>query len=987
QKWDRYGPDQEIELIGDMSRLTFDTIGLCAYGYRFNQFYSEKPHHFETELKEAIIESGRRANRPDVLNRWWYYKDEEHRQENIVKIRSLCESIIQERIDHPKPDANDLLNVMIHGIDKETGEKLGFDNVCYQIPTLLGGGYETTSSTLSFLFYFLCDTPQALRKAQAEVDEVIGDKVLTYDMLPNLKYLDACIKETLRMQHPVSLLTRFSTKDTVIGGKYFIRKGQMVSGIWRHFHRDKNAWGEDADVYRPERMLDAEFQKMPPNAWKPVSADHKTLAGLRWRYGDGLRACIGRGFAEQEMLICLAMVLQKFDIEKVDPDYKLQLKGQMGVKPIDLFIRARRRPGVSANVGIPGGQYGSKGSGLQAPSAKPACVLPVDGPLKPISVLWGGNQGTCESLVESLVRMAPSYGLKVADIRDLDSAVNALPKDMPCVIITPSYEGRAPYNALKFVAWLDKLAAEADLGASDESRLAAAGVDFTVFGAGNSDWVHSFHRIPKLISTRLQELGGRLVFEPGYANVKRELLGPWEEWSDRLCLTLSSSGATPKTRQVEQTAGVEVLITKPTSTSIGAASQNDIVSRVPAISHIGGTVGDPAKRHMDVLLPKGSTYKTGDYLAVLGRNSDETVSRVLSRFGLNEDDLISVSASSKAFLPTNPTPIGQFLRYNVELALPVTQRQLVILAASAAASSQNEPAEVAKLTALHSSDEVYQSLLDRRFSVIDVLDEVPSIVVPFGVYLDMLLPLSTRLYSIASSPLAPGSAPSESSNGRLTASLTVDIFQAPAMSGHGVFHGVASAHLAHLTPGSQVLGAVRRTKLAFQLPEKKGTPIIMLAAGSGIAPMRALLQERAALGLEKKQKQHNAPLLVFGCRNENHDYLYRSELEQWEAQGHVEVVPCFSRPGEQNLDTMNAKKPAGGVYVPDKMWDMRDRLWELVEEKGAKVYICGSAARLGRSCAETWRRICMEKTGKSLDEAFEWFEEISQRQQYVSDLY
>ncbi|KAH7010815.1 cytochrome P450 [Microdochium trichocladiopsis] len=281
QKWDRYGPDHEIELIGDMSRLTFDTIGLCAYGYRFNQFYSEQPHHFETELKEAIIESGRRANRPDVLNRWWYYKDEEHRQENIVKIRGLCESIIQERIDNPKPDANDLLNVMIHGIDKETGEKLGFDNVCYQIPTLLGGGYETTSSTLSFLYYFLCDTPQALHKAQAEVDEVIGDKVLTYDMLPNLKYLDACIKETLRMQHPVSLLTRFSTKDTVIGGKYFIRKGQMVSGIWRHFHRDKNAWGEDADVYRPERMLDAEFQKMPPNAWKP--------------YGDGLRACIGRG--------------------------------------------------------------------------------------------------------------------------------------------------------------------------------------------------------------------------------------------------------------------------------------------------------------------------------------------------------------------------------------------------------------------------------------------------------------------------------------------------------------------------------------------------------------------------------------------------------------------------------------------------------------------------------------------------------------------
>lgn len=291
-------------------------------------------------------------------------------------MRALCSSIIQERIDNPKPDARDLLNVMINGIDKETGEQLGFENVMYQIPTLLGGGYETTTSTLCFIYYFMCNNPETLRKAQQEVDEVVGDGVLQYDMVRNLKYLDACMKEALRLQHPVSLLTRFAVKDTVVGGKYLIKKGQMISGIWRHFHRDPKVWGEDADEFRPERMLDVNFSTLPENAWKP--------------FGDGMRACIGRGFAEQEILINMAMVLQKFDISKVDPAYELKLKGQMGVKPIDFYIRVRPRPGRGLMFGIPGGiQVQQETAPASQQSKKQQRASPEV--RRSVSVLWGGN--------------------------------------------------------------------------------------------------------------------------------------------------------------------------------------------------------------------------------------------------------------------------------------------------------------------------------------------------------------------------------------------------------------------------------------------------------------------------------------------------------------------------------------------------------------------------------------------------------------------
>ena len=180
--WDRFGPEHGFERIEDMSRLTFDTIGLCAFGYRFNGFYSKERHPFMTQLKESIVESGRRANCPDLLNHLCY-RDEQHRQENIIKMRELCNKIIQDRIDNPKADAKDLLNVMLNGVDRETGEKMGVQNVIYQIPTLLGGGFETTSATLCFMYYFLCNDLDQLLKAQEKVDELVGDQVLTYDTL------------------------------------------------------------------------------------------------------------------------------------------------------------------------------------------------------------------------------------------------------------------------------------------------------------------------------------------------------------------------------------------------------------------------------------------------------------------------------------------------------------------------------------------------------------------------------------------------------------------------------------------------------------------------------------------------------------------------------------------------------------------------------------------------------------------------------------
>lgn len=135
-KWDRLGPDHEIDCSDDLTRLAFDTIGLCAFSYRFNEFYSDHAHPFAHQMAEVLLESGKKVNRPKV-QQYFYSKSEEERLENVRKMHELCDKIVSDRKLRPQPDNNDLLNTMLNAVDKETGEKLSDVNIRYQMATFL----------------------------------------------------------------------------------------------------------------------------------------------------------------------------------------------------------------------------------------------------------------------------------------------------------------------------------------------------------------------------------------------------------------------------------------------------------------------------------------------------------------------------------------------------------------------------------------------------------------------------------------------------------------------------------------------------------------------------------------------------------------------------------------------------------------------------------------------------------------------------------
>ena len=360
-------------------------------------------------------------------------------------------------------------------------------------------------------------------------------------------------------------------------------------------------------------------------------------------------------------------------------------------------------------------------------------------------------------------------------------------------------------------------------------------------------------------------------------------------------------------------------------------------------------------------------------MAILPLNNVATVKRVLKRFDIAPDDTITVTGTNKAFLsPDTPLSIFDLLISRVELGTPTSQKQIQALAD---ATPENKRS---KLLDLIKDDMYKKDVLPKRYTVLDLLEDNLDTQLPFATYLEMLKPLTPRQYSISSSPLANVEfvqAPNGTSAQNLTASITYDVHDEAAWSGHGNFHGVASTYLARQTPGDKVRCFTRATNVNFHLPLDPMTPIIMVAAGTGLAPMRGFIQERATLKAARNQELGPA-LLYFGCRHSEKDFIYSDELKKWEEEGVVSLRPCFSKVGPEGCQK----------YVPDKMWEDRKELSALFGEQGAKIFVCGSASKLAKSTADVCKRIWKEKTGKGDGEAQEWLDKVKE-DRYVSDVF
>jgi cytochrome P450/NADPH-cytochrome P450 reductase len=165
---------------------------------------------------------------------------------------------------------------------------------------------------------------------------------------------------------------------------------------------------------------------------------------------------------------------------------------------------------------------------------------------------------------------------------------------------------------------------------------------------------------------------------------------------------------------------------------------------------------------------------------------------------------------------------------------------------------------------------------------------------------------------------------------------------------------------------------VRETKAGFRLPDDTSVPIIMIGPGTGLAPFRGFLQERAAR--KAKGASLGPAMLFFGCRHPNQDYLYADELKAFAADGITELHAAFSR-GE-----------GPKTYVQHLLTAQKDRVWNLIEN-GAIIYVCGDGGKMEPDVKAALVAIYRERAGADANAGLRWIEDLGAKNRYVLDVW
>jgi len=347
-------------------------------------------------------------------------------------------------------------------------------------------------------------------------------------------------------------------------------------------------------------------------------------------------------------------------------------------------------------------------------------------------------------------------------------------------------------------------------------------------------------------------------------------------------------------------------------------------------------------RHFEIdLVGSGLAYEVGDSLGVFPTNNPALVEEMLGVLGFSGDEPV-----------TDPNGNPLSIREALTRSYVITEKDKKLLAAiaekdptAAHFTPMVTPGGKAELDAYVSGREVIDPLLDHpaaRFTPEE--------------FVKLLRKLQPRLYSIASSQKAHPDA----------VHLTV---AAVRYESHGrKREGVCSTFLADRADNADVPVFVHTAK-HFRVPEELSTPIIMVGPGTGIAPFMAFLQERKATGSTGKN------WLFFGDQKSATDFLYRDELEAWQAEGVL-----------HRLDTAFSRDQADKIYVQHRMLEAAQELFEWLEQ-GACFYVCGDASRMAKDVDAALHKVVETAGGMSPEEAAAYVEELKKSKRYRKDVY
>lgn len=548
-----------------------------------------------------------------------------------------------------------------------------------------------------------------------------------------------------------------------------------------------------------------------------------------------------------------------------------------------------------------------------------------------LTVLYGSQTGNARREAEKIAQAAEAAGLAVRLVRTDAYATRELAGErLLYLVISTQGEGDPPDDSIGFTEFL--------LG---KRAPKLPELKFAVLGLGDTSYA-DFCGIARKLDGRLAELGAQRVAELGQADLDIDTVaGPWRERALVQARELLKSAAAP---------AAHLATVTPLRPAVAAWShERPFPAEVLANQRISGREfkgqgflqygsGDKDVRHIELSLEgSGLAYEPGDALGIRHRNPPALVDAVLGATRL--DGNAAVTSGEQTL------PLSEWLATRREL----TRLSRPFLAAHAERSGARaltellDPTQSAGLAAL---------LADHQ--LVDVLRRWPADW-DHDALLAALRPQAQRLYSIASSRKRVGE----------EAHLTVDVLGYHA---HGHEHGgAASGFLAALDEGGQVPVYIEPNE-RFRVPADGARDIVMIGPGTGVAPFRAFVQERAETGATGRN------WLFFGAQRFNTGFLYQ-----------VEWQDALRRKELHRLDLAFSRDQADKVYVQHRLRERGAELYDWLQN-GAHLYVCGAIA-MGKDVHAALLDIVATHNGGDAEAAAEYLTSLQTGGRYSRDVY
>jgi unspecific monooxygenase len=327
--WDRaLAAGRAVDVPGDMTRLTLETIARTGFGHDFGSFERPRLHPFVNAMVGTLTYAQRLNSVPGPLAPLLLRGAVRRNEADIAYLNRTVDELVRARRASGEGGEGDLLDRMLETAHPETGERLSAQNVRRQVITFLVAGHETTSGALSFALHYLSRHPEIAARARAEVDAVWGDAAVPgYDQVAKLRYVRRVLDEALRLWPTAPAFAREAREDTVLAGDHPMRRGAWALVLTSMLHRDPKVW-EDPERFDPDRFDPKAVRSRPAHTFKP--------------FGTGARACIGRQFALHEATLVLGLLLRRYEL-RPDPDYRLRVTERLTLMPEGLRLHLERR--------------------------------------------------------------------------------------------------------------------------------------------------------------------------------------------------------------------------------------------------------------------------------------------------------------------------------------------------------------------------------------------------------------------------------------------------------------------------------------------------------------------------------------------------------------------------------------------------------------------------------------------------------------------